>query len=58
MELKSKAILLPSTGTGSILNIHPTFEIEPVPVEGNNIAFDFNSNLNPSALNVGLRFQF
>jgi len=45
-------------GVFASLNIHPTFEIEPVPVESNNSAFNFNSNLNPSALNFGLHFKF
>lgn len=40
------------------LNLHPTFEIEPVKVESSMDSFDFKSDLNPSALNLGLRFQF
>jgi len=45
-------------GVFASLNLHPTFDIEPVTVQGNNTAFDFNSKLNPSALNLGFRFQF
>lgn len=45
-------------GVFASLNLHPTFEIEPVKIESNSTAFDFNSKLNPSALNLGFRFQF
>ena len=45
-------------GVFASLNLYPTFEIEPVPVEGYNTVFYFNSKLNPTALNLGLRFQF
>ncbi|HVG42480.1 MAG TPA: hypothetical protein VM888_12775 [Chitinophagaceae bacterium] len=45
-------------GVFASLNLHPTFDIEPVRVEAYNTYFDFNSKLNPSTLNIGLRFQF
>jgi hypothetical protein len=45
-------------GVFTSLNLHPTFEIESVKVESNGTVFDFQSDLNPSALDLGLRFQF
>ena len=45
-------------GVFASLNLHPTFEIEPVKVESNSTAFYFQSKLNPSALNLGFHFRF
>lgn len=45
-------------GVFASLNLYPSFEMEPVKVQGNNVSFDFKSKINPSALNLGLRFQF
>jgi hypothetical protein len=45
-------------GVFTSLNLYPTFEIEPVKVENNVTSFNFQSDLNPSALNLGLHFQF
>jgi hypothetical protein len=45
-------------GIFTSLNLHPTFEIKPVKVENNFSSFYFQSDVNPSALNLGLRFQF
>jgi len=39
------------------LNLYPTFEIEPIQVANNFSSFYFESKLNPSALNMGFRFQ-
>ena len=39
-------------GVFASLNLHPTFEIEPIPVDGYNTSFYFNSELNPTALNL------
>jgi hypothetical protein len=46
------------TGVFANLNLHPTFEMEPVKVESTGVSFDFQSKINPSALDLGLRFQF
>jgi hypothetical protein len=45
-------------GVFASLNLYSTFEMEPTKVESNGVSFYFQSKINPSALNLGLRFQF
>ncbi|MEO5997756.1 MAG: hypothetical protein ABIQ00_13840 [Chitinophagaceae bacterium] len=45
-------------GVFSTLNLHPGFKIEHLIINSTYTQIDFQSSLNPSALNLGFRFQF
>jgi hypothetical protein len=45
-------------GVFASLNLYSSFEMEPTKVESNGVSFYFKSDINPSSLNMGLRFQF
>jgi hypothetical protein len=45
-------------GLFAALNLHPSFDIKPIDVSSNSFSSYFTSRINPSGLNIELRFGF